>query len=144
MNEPFLSPGEGDSSRLRLSVRGLSKSYAAVEQPDSPRAEAKGRIEVLRGLSFDLLEGGSLAVVGVSGVGKSTLLYQLGALDAPDEGEILFHGPVLRSPANGGAEGGWAGTRKAGVVPMRASGRAAAECALRASPPEGGQGFFDA
>ncbi len=99
MNEPLLSSKEGDSSRLRLSVRGLSKSYAAVERPDSPSAEAKGRIEVLRGLSFDLWEGGSLAVVGVSGVGKSTLLYQLGALDAPDEGEILFHGPVLRSPA---------------------------------------------
>jgi lipoprotein-releasing system ATP-binding protein len=92
MNEPFLSPREGDSSRLRLSVRGLSKSYAAVEGADSPQAEAKGRIEVLRGLSFDLREGESLAVAGVSGVGKSTLLYQLGALDAPDEGEILFQG----------------------------------------------------
>ncbi|UCF81192.1 MAG: ABC transporter ATP-binding protein [Acidobacteriota bacterium] len=112
MNETLLSSTEGDSSRLRLSVRGLSKSYAAVERADSHQAEAKGRIEVLRGLSFDLREGESLAVVGVSGVGKSTLLYQLGALDTPDEGEILFHEPAPGGPAEGGpvlrstAEGG--------------------------------------
>lgn len=36
--------------------------------------------------------GESAAIVGVSGVGKSTLLHQLGGLDVPDEGNVLIAG----------------------------------------------------
>ena len=44
---------------------------------------------------FDLAEGERVAVVGESGVGKSTLLHILGTLDRPTSGQILFRGKEL-------------------------------------------------
>jgi lipoprotein-releasing system ATP-binding protein len=49
----------------------------------------------LQGVNFDLTEGERLAVVGESGVGKSTLLHILGTLDRPTGGKILFGGKAL-------------------------------------------------
>lgn len=65
-----------------LVSRNIHKGFL---QPD------KTRLEVLRGLSFDLEAGTIIAVTGASGSGKSTLLHLLGGLDKPDEGEILFN-----------------------------------------------------
>jgi lipoprotein-releasing system ATP-binding protein len=50
------------------------------------------RIEVLKGLDFEIGEGQSIAVVGASGAGKSTLLHILGTLDHPTSGAVLFDG----------------------------------------------------
>ncbi len=50
------------------------------------------RIDILQGLGLDLRAGESLAIVGASGIGKSTLLHILGTLDRPDSGCILFQG----------------------------------------------------
>ena len=50
------------------------------------------RIEILKGITFDLTTGETLAVVGPSGIGKSTLLHLLGTLDRPDSGMLLFKG----------------------------------------------------
>lgn len=47
-------------------------------------------IHVLRGLDLELGEGERLAIVGKSGVGKSTLLHILGALDHPSSGRVVF------------------------------------------------------
>jgi lipoprotein-releasing system ATP-binding protein len=47
---------------------------------------------VLRGLDFEVPRGEMLAVVGPSGVGKSTLLHLLGLLDRPDRGELELLG----------------------------------------------------
>ena len=63
-----------------LSVRDLHKSFF----------EAGEEIHILRGLNLELEEGERLAVVGESGVGKSTLLHILGTLDRPTRGEILY------------------------------------------------------
>ena len=41
------------------------------------------RVEVLRGISFELERGQALAVTGPSGSGKSTLLHLIGTLDRP-------------------------------------------------------------
>jgi lipoprotein-releasing system ATP-binding protein len=49
-------------------------------------------IRVLRGVDLDVSEGEILAIVGQSGVGKSTLLHMLGALDRPDSGQVLAEG----------------------------------------------------
>jgi lipoprotein-releasing system ATP-binding protein len=52
-------------------------------------------IHVLRGINLELAEGERLAIVGESGVGKSTLLHILGTLDRPTRGRILFQGHEL-------------------------------------------------
>jgi len=52
-------------------------------------------VEVLTDLSLEIRRGEKLVIVGQSGVGKSTLLYLLGALDRPTSGTVSFDGVVL-------------------------------------------------
>lgn len=49
-------------------------------------------IEVLTGVSFSVHQGETIAVVGASGIGKSTFLQIVGALDPPDSGNLYFEG----------------------------------------------------
>ncbi|MBW2630751.1 MAG: ABC transporter ATP-binding protein [Deltaproteobacteria bacterium] len=50
------------------------------------------RIEVLKGIDCSIARGESLAILGASGTGKTTLLQILGALDHPTSGRVLFDG----------------------------------------------------
>ena len=68
-----------------ISVRGLHKSY-----PD--RVDTGARLRILQAVDLELRAGESAAVVGASGIGKSTLLHLLGALDRPDSGEVRYRG----------------------------------------------------
>lgn len=68
-----------------LEVRDLHKSFI----------EAGEEIHVLRGLHMELAEGERLAIVGESGVGKSTLLHILGTLDRPSSGQVTYQGRDL-------------------------------------------------
>jgi lipoprotein-releasing system ATP-binding protein len=45
-------------------------------------------VEVLRGVSFDMIQGQKLALTGPSGSGKSTLLHLIGTLGTPSAGKI--------------------------------------------------------
>ncbi len=49
-------------------------------------------IEVLKGIDLEISEGEIVAVMGPSGVGKSTLLHILGALDRPSSGSVIIDG----------------------------------------------------
>lgn len=51
-------------------------------------------IEILKGISLDLFPGESIAIVGSSGEGKSTLLHILGTLEAPTSGELYISGKL--------------------------------------------------
>jgi lipoprotein-releasing system ATP-binding protein len=61
-----------------VAVRGLHKSYVVGTQ----------QLHILRDLHLDVSPGEMVAVVGASGVGKSTLLHLLGGLDRADGGFI--------------------------------------------------------
>jgi len=61
-----------------IEVRGLDKRYRSVT----------GELQVLRGLDLEVPRGQMVAIVGASGVGKSTLLHVLGGLDRFDAGSI--------------------------------------------------------
>jgi lipoprotein-releasing system ATP-binding protein len=61
-----------------IHVAGLSKSYAV----------GGTRLTVLKDLDLSLERGEMVAIVGASGVGKSTLLHVIGGLDAPDAGSV--------------------------------------------------------
>ncbi len=54
-----------------------------------------GQIEVLKEINLDLKAGETVAIVGASGIGKSTLLHILGTLDRPDSGTLWFKGEDL-------------------------------------------------
>ncbi|HEV3269460.1 MAG TPA: ABC transporter ATP-binding protein [Candidatus Rhabdochlamydia sp.] len=50
------------------------------------------KIELLKGIDLTIGHEESLAIVGNSGTGKSTLLHILGTLDIPSEGELIING----------------------------------------------------
>lgn len=54
-----------------------------------------GVLRVFEGISLDILKGDLVAIMGMSGVGKTTFLNLLGALDKPTKGEIMFDGEDL-------------------------------------------------
>lgn len=57
-------------------------------------------IELLRSVSLDIYPGESVAIMGASGEGKSTLLHILGTLEAPTSGELIIAGkPVSTRPS---------------------------------------------
>ena len=57
--------------------------------------EGKLRTEVLREVSLGVKRGETVAIVGASGTGKSTLLHILGGLDAPSAGEVEVEGKTM-------------------------------------------------
>ncbi len=74
-NGPTLSSG-------LITARNLCKSFS----------NGGDSIDILSDLNFDLAAGQTVAIVGASGIGKSTLLHILGTLDRPDSGQLLFKG----------------------------------------------------
>lgn len=65
-----------------LKLQDVRKSYGTTER----------MVEVLRGISFELVRGEALTIMGPSGSGKSTLLHLIGTLDVPTSGTIEIEG----------------------------------------------------
>ncbi len=63
-------------------VKDLKKSFTKDGQ----------EIEVLKGFNLEIGKGESVAMLGVSGAGKSTFIHILGTLDHPTSGTVLFDG----------------------------------------------------
>jgi ABC-type multidrug transport system fused ATPase/permease subunit len=84
--------GLGGSGAARLEVRDLRYGYT----PDVP---------VLSGVGFDIAPGRTVALVGPTGSGKSTLTQLLVRLIDPDDGQVLLDGVDLRELARGEVSG---------------------------------------
>ena len=82
MSEPIKA---GAASVPLVEVKGLWKRFTSGER----------EIEVLRGIDFTLEAGDRVAIVGQSGIGKSTFLHVLGGLDRPTAGSVHFRGEDL-------------------------------------------------
>ncbi|MFA4901651.1 MAG: ABC transporter ATP-binding protein [Desulfobaccales bacterium] len=67
---------------VKVEIRGLAKIFR----------HNGNQVEVLTRVDLDIRSGETLAVVGASGVGKSTLLHILGTLERPSAGTVLWEG----------------------------------------------------
>ncbi|MDR2872772.1 MAG: ATP-binding cassette domain-containing protein, partial [Xanthomonadaceae bacterium] len=70
----------------------LKNAVIVAEDLAKTYAEGKMRTPVFEGLDLMVAAGETVAIVGVSGVGKSTLLHVLGGLDTPTAGEVYVTG----------------------------------------------------
>ncbi|MGW8266278.1 MAG: ABC transporter ATP-binding protein [Longimicrobiales bacterium] len=80
------SSGTAVTGTPAVEARALRKSY---------RAGDGSELRILRGVELRVAPGEVVAIIGASGVGKSTLLHLLGALDRSTEGEVLLGGQSL-------------------------------------------------
>ncbi|MDA8156408.1 MAG: ABC transporter ATP-binding protein [Actinomycetota bacterium] len=65
-----------------IEIKGLHKNFS----------HPSGDLPVLKGIDLSIKEGQMIALMGASGVGKSTLLHVMGALDRPTSGTVLYDG----------------------------------------------------
>ncbi|QNS01985.1 MAG: lipoprotein-releasing ABC transporter ATP-binding protein LolD [Buchnera aphidicola (Pentalonia nigronervosa)] len=72
-------------NNIILQCINLNKSYQ----------NGKLNYNILNNISFSLKRGSIAAIIGPSGVGKSSLLHILGGLDQPTSGDVLFNGQSL-------------------------------------------------
>ena len=70
---------------IAVKALGLSKTYMGEAAP----------VKVFENLDFELEQGVFAAVMGPSGIGKSTLLHLLGGIDRPDSGRVEIFGQSL-------------------------------------------------
>ena len=84
---PARNPTKTDSARLLLSVDDVSRHY---REPRKSLFAQPTFFKAVDGVSFELREGQSTALVGRSGCGKSTLARLILALDRPTSGQIRF------------------------------------------------------
>jgi lipoprotein-releasing system ATP-binding protein len=77
-----------NGSKIILVGESIHKSYLSVNARE---------LKVLKGIDIRIRFGEILAIIGPSGVGKSTLLHILGALDRPSQGNISIHSHDIAS-----------------------------------------------
>ena len=96
-----MSEAAGEGGRKRPEAARSEAPPSEVEQLLEARdlrrsfATGDGAIEVLRGIDLAIRPRERIAILGNSGVGKSTLLHLLGTLDRPSAGSLRFRGEDL-------------------------------------------------
>jgi lipoprotein-releasing system ATP-binding protein len=86
MNDPYKDELKKEGEPF-IQVKGLSKNYGMNQK----------RVEALKDITFDIIQGELLTIIGASGAGKSSLLHILGTLDHPTSGNIFYRNEDLFS-----------------------------------------------
>jgi putative ABC transport system ATP-binding protein len=81
-NSQAFTPGQDTNAKVVMDVRNITKSLPLGRE----------RIDILKGISFQIKSGEFIAIVGPSGSGKSTLLGIIAGLDNPTTGQVLIDG----------------------------------------------------
>ncbi len=68
------------------------KELIRAEQVFKSFGNGAKQVEVLKGINLSFTQGDRVAIVGASGVGKTTLLHILGTLDRPTSGKVFYQG----------------------------------------------------
>ncbi len=79
---PALTPTLSSPRKVVMDVRTITKSLPLGRE----------RIDILKGISFEILSGEFVSIIGPSGSGKSTLLGIIAGLDNPTSGQVLIDG----------------------------------------------------
>ncbi len=78
------------NNQVVLSCENLAKHFTDGER----------KIQIFEQLNFSVEAGETIAIMGASGTGKSTLLHLLGGLDSPNHGEIHIKGQAMSALNN--------------------------------------------
>jgi lipoprotein-releasing system ATP-binding protein len=70
----------------------MSEAFIQVDQLFKTYGNGAKQVQVLKGIDLAVSPGDRVAIVGASGVGKTTLLHILGTLDQPTSGRVLYEG----------------------------------------------------
>jgi putative ABC transport system ATP-binding protein len=89
VQEPVISNYE--VGKVVMDVRAITKSLPLGRE----------RIDILRGISFQIRSGEFVAIVGPSGSGKSTLLGIIAGLDNPTTGQVFIDGVDITHMSEG-------------------------------------------
>ena len=86
----------GQNNDVILRIDSLSKSFSNYKGT-APQEDSKGKLQVIKGMSFDVKDGEFITMIGPSGCGKSTLLSLIAGLDKYDSGHIIVNGHRVSS-----------------------------------------------
>ena len=76
--------------KIVMDVRDITKSLPLGRE----------RIEILKGISFQIMSGEFVSIMGPSGSGKSTLLGIIAGLDNPTSGQVFIDGIDITTTSN--------------------------------------------
>ena len=77
-----------------LKVKGISKTFKTTARLNFSVENEKKDNAILEDISFELVPGDVLGLIGNNGAGKSTLLKIIAGLITPDEGEVKYTGKL--------------------------------------------------
>lgn len=66
---------------MKIKLSEIKKSYSTIKN---------SKLEILKGINFEILQNEIITIYGPSGAGKSTLLHLVGLIDEPTSGKIYF------------------------------------------------------